>query len=690
MEEKDIDAASVIQMQSYLQRLFAIEPTQVEGYNRKQSDFPQTNQSPDNVFATQVQHTRQLISAWDLPSPQDWKEGWALFCTAYLAQKMNIAHEPLPGAAGRSAAIARALLELFELYNEPFFANTIYFMTLFYRDDYHDPDKLIWCMSAAAEHDLLPFFSERGICAHHIDQPITGVAFDNLLKKAELGFLPKVRPKILVDQTHSYNFETYHLAYFLKEYGFLGIHSDRSLRKNIFQRLDVLVTHQDVVAVPYTAEEMAEIIEFVRQGGGVMLMGNGETFARYANQAELNGGEFPINQLAHIFGFEFSTKKAAGRLSAHPDMPEFMVSPFHLDIPHTSTVTILKNGQPVLSDETQQPVIAIGEYGMGRVAVVGGTYLSRYLDYLPIKRLLAALFNWLGEKSPNIQRYVDQNTAALFPDIRMHQGWDYELEMKPELKRRYIQRADFIWPENEVNINGIQILYAESMKTKVGHIVDELYPRVYQALRDFYQCEPLSESVKRIHFYPHWGSGYTWMPPLVQPAIIGIPCLGKNPDLILGIFSHEMTHAWGLPGPPGWEHCWTTFTDQYFAEQLDLYGAEQRAQSNESRWQKLFAADPELDKIDISGERRDSIVAEHLRWAKFSYMFNELCEKYGNELLAKYIRLFRKYGTTDKESLSMTDFIRYLSLAAGADLFPYFIEKGTQVKPQEIKFDKYK
>jgi len=68
-------------------------------------------------------------------------------------------------------------------------------------------------------------------------------------------------------------------------------------------------------------------------------------------------------------------------------------------------------------------------------------------------------------------------------------------------------------------------------------------------------------------------------------------------------------------------------------------------------------------------------------------MFKELSNKYGYNLLAHYISLFRQYGKIDKESLTMSDFVHYLSLAAGENLFPFFIKHGTSVIYQEIDFN---
>lgn len=706
-ENKTIEKDYSNPMYNYLRALFSCEPSRPKLLNdliKLNSHFATSPALLDFDFMSSenpfLELSNKMVKAWNLPNPAGWDRAWEIFCGYYIAQKMQWISDinqfdqlivQYEKQNEMPFQIANLLYDFYKQYKEPFFANTLYFMQLFHHNDYNNLDKLIWSMSAAAEHDLLSNFTKKGIHAHKLELPISGVSFDELLKQTELGFLPRVRPKIIVDQTHSYNFETYHLSYFLKEYGFLGTHSDRSLRSDLFKNIDVIVTHQDAVGVPFTEDEFFEITNFVRNGGGILLIGNYVEFSRFEHLAKINeDGDFPINTLAREFGFEFDKYMGKGKSFVKYDFNQIEAGENELNISTLSRVKILTDGVPVLVDEEQNPILAIGKYGNGRVGIIGGTSFTKLLDDLPVKRLFATLFYWLGENSVNLNKFTDHCLDGIFPGIVMHQGWDYEIEMHPEFIRRYSQRPAFIWPENEKMIHGVHILFAESMKDYVDFIVNNLYPKVYVTLREFYQCDPLSESVNRIHFYPHWGSGYTWMSPGVQEPVIGIPCLGKNHDLIMGIFSHELTHAWGVPGPDGWEHCWTTFTDNYFAEKLDLYGSEQRKINQEQRKQKLFAADPNLDKIDISIERNDNIEAEYLRWAKFAWMYDKLSKQYGYDLLAKYISLFRQYGKVDKESLTISDFIYYLSLAVGENLYPYFIKHGVNVLYQEVDFIKYK
>jgi len=691
-------------MINHLKTLFAIDPKYPEIWEPLKNsamDSIVTPESPDLFFDPKknecINLSNLMIQAWDLPTPLEWGNAWQLFCAIYLCQKMKWGENKeriektlqfLNERKDKSTTIALLLKILLEQHGESLFTNTLYYIDLFYPNERDNIGNLIWCLSQAAEENLFPLFANHDIVVQNHPEPVLQLTFNDMLKKAEVGFLPEIRPKIIVDQTHSYNFETYHIAYFLKEYGFLGVHSDQSLSTELIRNLDVFVTHQDVVGVPYHHAEFEAIKQFVENGGGILLIGNLETFSRCRDLSELNVAEnFPINHLANTFGFEFTTEKASSKMTIQYDLeiPGLLSQCFQ--IPYLSTVKILGNGRAVITDENNNPVLAMGAYRNGRVAVIGGTYFAKCLENLNLKRLFVALFNWLGAHSPNLHKFIDQNTSTIFPGITMHKGWDYEMELKPYLTKRYSSRSEFIWPEHLLQKNGVNILYAESMKQPVNHIINELYPVVYKALEELYQCEPLSESVNRIHFYPHWGSGYTWMPPGVDEPIIGIPCLGKDHDRIMSIFAHEMTHGWGIPGPPSWEHCWTSFTDPYFSEKLDLFNEQKRNENRDNNLKKLLDKDPQLDKIDISIVRNDSLEDEHLRWIKFANLFETLCNQYGTDLLAKYIRFFRKYGKIDKESLSMSDFIYYLSLAAGENLYPFFIQHGTTVDFQTVNYN---
>ena len=638
-----------------------------------------------------VDITTRMIHAWSLPNSESWTNIWETFACIYLARKMKWANdatlieesiEDVLQKDRERGEILNLLLQLLDQYGEQLFVNTVYFNEIFFDKQKYDFDALFWSFSAAAEKDMVPVFQKAGIQCNRIEMPFCGREFYSLLKRKEIGDIPEDLPKVMVDQTHSYNFETYHLAYFLKEYGFTGVHSDRSLRKELYQNLDVIVTHQDVVSVPYTVEETKELLSFVKKGGGLLLIGNNKVYQKYRGLSDLNKkNEMSINELAEEFGFYFEDNSATNKMV----ITNTDIDP--ITIPNMTTISNNDSNRALIIDRKMKTVIACGEYGNGRIAVIGGTAFCPKIDDLTVKRFFFELFTWLGNNSPNLKRYESLETNKLFPNIEMHQGWDYEPEKQPWLKRRYSLRADFIWPEHQKNINGVHVLYAHSMQIFVQRIMNKLYPKVFQALKEFYKCEPLSESVNRIHFYPHWGSGYTWMPPAVNIPIIGMPCLGKADDRIMGIFSHEMTHAWGIPGPPGWEHCWTTFTDNYFAEKLKLYTTEVRTQNYKRRIEKLMLNDPELNRIDISIERIDDVEAEHLRWTKFAIMFEELSEKYGYDLMSKYIQIFRKYGSGDKEQLTMTEFVAYLSLAAKDDLFLFFQKYGTKVNSVPIDFD---
>lgn len=691
---------------SHLKYLFGTDgltSQQLNKINQFELNFINVPEKEDAFFDhsenSYVALTNDILSCWDLPTPPGWNNTWEKFACIYLSRKMNWGGdrqvvegsiEHFLNKRDMKTNKLSILLKLLSTYDEALFNNTVYFSEIFFGNDKHKTDNLIWAFSAAAEKDLYSFFKKNGIGAKRVSLPIEGTNFYELLEEYELGSIREKMPKILVDQTHSYNFETYHLAYFLKQYSMFGVHSDRSLRMDLYKNIDVIVTHQDFVGVPYTEDETKELLKFVKDGGGVLLLGNKYIFKKYQHLSDLDDiDEIPINKLAQEFGFIFTENNAIGKLkftgNHFYDRADIVVN-----IPGLTTIQADEKSKHILVDENEEPVMVIREYGKGRIALIGGTSFIPFLDQLNLKGLFVELFYWLGENSPNFRSQKDK-FYELFPGIKQHYGWDYELENKPHLKRRYNKRSAFIWPENEYNVHGVKILYANSMQKNVEFIIHNIYPVVYNALQIYYQCPPLSKSVNRIHFYPHWGSGYTWMLPAVAEPIIGIPCLGKDHDQIKGIFAHEMTHAWGIPGPPGWEHCWTTFTDHYFDEYLDLYNPEIRMKNYQKRIDKLLKFDPKLAQIDISMERIDDVEAEHIRWTKFALLFEKLVERYGNNLMANYIKIFRKYGTEEKESLSMSEFIYYLSLAAGDDLYPFFEKYGTQLREErkEINFHNF-
>ncbi len=634
------------------------------------------------------------VDIWKLPGPDLWRPAWQKFCRQYLKSKTYPKGRLDDNSFGQGDypkdvdAVYDLLMELYYIYREPFFVNTNYFCTLFYADGVTSIDNLTWCMSAAAETDLTPVFARHGMQVTLPSLPIAGEPFHALLKEKESGFLPYHRPKVLIDQTHSYQFVVYHLAYFLHEHDFLGTHSDRSLRASLYKNLDVVVTHQEVVAVPYSDEEISELVSFVEKGGGLLMIGNYPELLKFRAYAALNAeGIFPLNKLAEKFGLRFSDQ-IADPIILIEEAERIENRPFQFEMPGMSCLVVPDSATVILRDRAGQPIFARLRFGKGHVAAIGGTAFIKWLDVLPLNQLFLQHFYQLGAESPNLHLFKAHHTDLLFSGVEMHQGWDYELDERPHLQRRYRRRADFIWPENSKSVGRLQVLYAHAMSAYVDKIIDTIYQEVYDTLAAFYRCPPESDSAERLHFYPHWGSGYTWMPPHVREGMIGIPCLGNDDDRVKHIFAHELTHAWGLPGPPGWEHCWTQFTDHYFMEKLHCYSPEKRHQLWQNLLEDLKKKDPDLNLIDISIRRVDNVAEEHLRWTKFAYMFDLLCRRYGYDLLSRYIRLVREAGIIDKEALSLEDFIRYLSLAANEDLYPFFIRHGTTVPVGDISSKK--
>jgi len=494
---------------------------------------------------------------------------------------------------------------------------------------------------------------------------------------------PMQPPRVLIDQSHDFLFIVLHLGTFLKTHGFMGTFSHATLAPRIYRNCDVIVTHQSGSDVPYTKRQVSDLKKFVSKGGGLLLIGYGPAYVGYAKSKNLTFESWPMNLLAGELGFHFEPE--AGRLplavQTHTLTEGIREVTFQDKNPRVGIVSVPKEASVLLADSTGKPVLAVREFGNGRVAVLTEYRFIKTIDEPPNERLFVNLFGWLGANSANKVKMANRRPQEIFPGIELHKGHDYELVDKPE-PPEWDGGPDFIWPEIQVKRGAIMLQYSASMKARAEYLIQQ-YPVVYNTIYELFQVEPAQEMI--LEALPSSGGGYHW----TKQRLVAIGALADD-KAVVGIMGHEMVHAWGLPTPRNFPHGWTAFTDDYLSAKLQLRTPAEMTEEWNRELSELKALDPNLDSLDIVEATTDP-TRQRLLDKKVGWILKELEKKYGLDFFARLVRIYREQGKTPRreetyEGLPMDDFVYYASLAAGEDLYPWFRSLGTTVHPRPLQF----
>ncbi len=497
-----------------------------------------------------------------------------------------------------------------------------------------------------------------------------------------------LRPNVLVDQSHDFLFVVLHVGFFLKYNDFLGTLSSATLNRDLYRNCDVVVTHQGWSDVPYTDSQIGDLKAFVEGGGGLVLIGSGNDAAGVLKRKNLSFETWSMNSLAAAFGFEFQSQKGhlPLRVKDHAMTSEFYSLITRDKNPTAGVVKIPAEAAALVTDSAGSAVIAVRDFGKGRIVVISDYRFCQTIDDSSNARFFIQLFEWAGEHSQKRFQFAGKNPQKIFPGIELHKGWDYETANRPNLQPNWDEQgSDFIWPEKQIQKESIVFQYSEALESHVRFLIEQ-YPVMYQTIFDMLRCEPYDRVI--IQALPTGGGGYHW----TKQNVVAIGCLTDS-NRVLGVMGHEMVHAWGLPTPRNFSHGWTTFTDDYIARKLQLYPKSEIEKNWNTEVEKVRNIDPYLDSLDITEKTADP-VRQRLLDKKVGWLLKVLYDDYGMGAFITLIRLCRNDPSVprastspDEPTLSLDDFIYYLSKAVHRDLYPWFKKYGATVHPRAIKIE---
>jgi hypothetical protein len=171
-------------------------------------------------------------------------------------------------------------------------------------------------------------------------------------------------------------------AWILEEHGFeTEMNFDQQLDSGILTGVDILILFFPMVAL--SAAEVTAVNNFVQAGGGLLLVGvdNNPTWQFYPNN---------LNALSQTYGITFNTDSSDSWIAIADDMIAHQitqdVSSIHsnLDFKLRGTTLTVESPATTVIEQGGEPVVAVSEYGSGRVVCVGA--LAPFIMYRTLKQ----------------------------------------------------------------------------------------------------------------------------------------------------------------------------------------------------------------------------------------------------------------------------------------------------------------
>lgn len=187
--------------------------------------------------------------------------------------------------------------------------------------------------------------------------------------------------------------------------------------------------------------------EFVKNGGSLLLLGGRFAFgSQYHNTPleELSPVTFiesGFDLKSHLTGLELKLEPGAfkGKLRDLDWSSKPSVFWIHETNPKPKSKTLLTAGD--------KPLLVIGEYGKGRVAIFTGTVMGAppqtqtpFWKWAGWPRLLAETIEWLTEETDSLPKGLDKHTIARLGQMAEEEDIDLEAEDEPKARTEKLKK----------------------------------------------------------------------------------------------------------------------------------------------------------------------------------------------------------------------------------------------------------
>ena len=423
---------------------------------------------------------------------------------------------------------------------------------------------------------------------------------------------------------------------------------------------NVIISHQsDHRAQEYLPEEQEALLQFVENGGGLVLYGVAP----------------PNDSIAGAWSFNHLCKKFDAELTANTD------------VYNAKKYSIIQTGldwEVLNRGENGNAVSVFRKYGNGYVAIFGHDEMIsvRRKDKEEIQKQDTPLNNILEQLAKGKEPVGGE------PRYPISGGG-----------------GGGIYPEIEKNFGDVVLFYAANQKKELLKTVEEDLPVAKKLVEGWLPSKPTQEPM---YLILSSGGGGGWAVNAFKPKENGI--ISLSPMGILSIFAHELAHT--MHGPVNNEGEVAGITPipnrgeahaGWFQGKVDAWFQDELKDKAVKKCNSLYTFDPNANALDlVTHYENDALRKEYGKgkdWVKTWWIWQKLDDRYGPTWYPrwKYIQHTR-WAKTPKHRLTWDEMAEDMSIAVGEDLFPFLNKAGLSLNKktmgkvifdgQEIALDK--
>lgn len=409
---------------------------------------------------------------------------------------------------------------------------------------------------------------------------------------------------------------------------------------------NTVITHQsDPNAQGYLPEEQKALEDFVRQGGGLIIIGvppKSETIAK----------EWSLNELCNRFDAEITA-----------DTDKYQNLPYAV-IKHNNEWEVTASG------ENGEPVVVYREFGKGHVAILG------HGDIMQTKK---------------------EDVA----DTEMKNNLLSELVMKVSKGKKPVGGeprypvsgggGGGIYPELEKQFDDIVLFYAANQKPDLLAVVDNEIPKAKSLVESWIPSQPTLEPM---YLILSSGGGGGWAVNAYRPKENGIISLSSQG--ILSIFAHELAHT--MHGPVNADEEVAGIAPipnrgeahaGWFQGKVDAWFDTSLQDEPVKKCNSLFEFDPTGDKLDlVTHYENDKLRDEFGKgkdWTKTWWIWQKLDDRYGPTWYPRWKWVqHTRWANNPNHRLSWDEMVEDMSIAVGEDLFPFLNNAGLSLGKKRL------
>lgn len=409
---------------------------------------------------------------------------------------------------------------------------------------------------------------------------------------------------------------------------------------------NVIITHQsDPNSQNYLPEEQEALVEFVKQGGGLIIFG-------IPPKTEKIAKGWSLNQLCEKFEAEITAQKDIYR-----------ETPYAV-IKYNNKWEVSQKGEKNL------PVSVYRKFGKGHVAILG------HDELLTTKREEKEETKEKNEILNSIVSKVAQGKKSVGGEPR------YPISGGG---------GGGIYPEFEKQMNDIVLFYAANQKPELIKTVNEDIPKAKELVENWLPSKPTLEPM---YLILSSGGGGGWAVNAFKPKENGI--ISLSPMGILSIFAHELAHTMYGPVNDNGTHAGITPIPNrgeahagWFQGKVDASFEEELRNKSVKKCNSMFDFDPTGDKLDLvthyENEKLRNDFGKGKDWTKTWWIWQKLDDRYGATWYPRWKYVQHTRWENDPEyKLSWDEMVEDMSIAVGEDLFPFLNKAGLSLEKKQI------